>query len=158
MDVRLAARQKLERFIADQGLKHTRQRDVILDAFLAAGGHVSVEELLRLVQAEAPGVGAATVYRTLKLFTEAGIAHERNFQDNQTRYEPALDDEHHDHLICLDCGSIFEFEDQVIEDRQAAVAAQHGLNLQSHRHEIYGRCVSPASCVHRAAAEARAER
>ena len=155
MDTHAAARHKLERFIADKGLKHTRQRDVILDAFFAAGGHVSVEELLRQVQVEAPGVGAATVYRTLKLFTEAGVAHERNFQDGQSRYEPALDDTHHDHLICMDCGSIFEFEDQLIEDRQAGIAAEHGLSLQSHRHEIYGRCTAPSTCVHRAAAEAR---
>ena len=155
MDTHAAARHKLERFIADKGLKHTRQRDVILDAFLASGGHVSVEELLRQVQVEAPGVGAATVYRTLKLFTEAGVAHERNFQDGQSRYEPALGDAHHDHLICMDCGSIFEFEDQLIEDRQAGIAAEYGLSLQSHRHEIYGRCTALKSCVHRAAAEAR---
>jgi Fur family ferric uptake transcriptional regulator len=150
-----AARTKLHRFIEERGLKHTRQRELILDAFFEAGGHVSVEELLRRVQGVDAGVGTATVYRTLKLFTEAGVAHERNFQDGQSRYEPALDDAHHDHLICLDCGTIFEFEDPVVEERQAAVAADHGLTLASHRHEIYGRCRAPTACVHRLAAEAR---
>lgn len=154
MDAPTAARRKLDEFIAANGLKHTRQRDVIFEAFLAAGGHVSVEDLLRLVQDQAPGVGAATVYRTLKLFTDAGVAHERQFGDGQARYEPALDDEHHDHLICLDCGTIFEFEDPVIEARQAEVAARHGLELKSHRHEIYGRCRDAARCAHRKAAHA----
>jgi Fur family ferric uptake transcriptional regulator len=149
------ARAKLHRFIDEKGLKHTRQRELILSAFLGAGGHVSVEELLRKVQSADPGVGSATVYRTLKLFTEAGVAHERNFHDGQSRYEPALDDAHHDHLICLDCGTIFEFEDEVVEERQSAVAAAHGLALASHRHEIYGRCQTVATCVHRAAQDSR---
>lgn len=141
-----SARVRLDRFIADQGMKHTRQRDTILEEFMRAGGHVSVEDLLRRVQALAPGLGAATVYRTLKLFVDAGIAHERNFGDGQARYEPALDDEHHDHLICSDCGTIFEFEDPQIEARQSEIAAQHGLVLHAHRHEIHGRCVQREAC------------
>ena len=155
MDAALAARRKLDAFIASNGLKHTRQRDVIFEAFVAAGGHVSVEDLLRRVQDAAPGVGAATVYRTLKLFTDAGVAHERQFGDGQARYEAALGDDHHDHLICLDCGTIFEFEDPLIETRQAEVAAAHGLDLQSHRHEIFGRCRDRANCAHREAAASR---
>lgn len=139
------ARARLERHIDGQGMKHTRQRVQILEAFMR-GHHVTVEELLRAVQADAPGTGAATVYRTLKLFVEAGIAHERNFGDGQARYEPAVDDSHHDHLICTDCGTIFEFEEPEIEDRQARVAAAHGLTVRTHRHEIHGTCNQGAAC------------
>lgn len=144
-----AARRTLETHIRARGLKHTRQRDEILEAFFAVGGHVSIDELLSRVQTRMPGVGYATVYRTLKLFAEAGVAHERNFQDGQSRYEPVVADAHHDHLICLDCGAIFEFEDPEIERRQAEIAERLGLSVSVHRHEIYGRCRLGASCPRR---------
>ena len=142
------ARRTLEAHMRAQGLKHTRQRDEILQTFFAAGGHVSIDELLGRVQERMPGVGYATVYRTLKLFVEAGVAHERNFQDGQARFEPVLEDAHHDHLICLDCGHIFEFEEDEIERRQGEIATRHGLRMESHRHEIYGRCAA-AACPRR---------
>lgn len=142
----IAAQAKLERYIERAGLKQTRQRSIILESFLAAGSHLSVEEVLRAVQAVHPAIGAATVYRTLKLFVEAGLAHERNFGDGQARYEAAHDDEHHDHLICTDCHTIFEFEEPEIERRQAEVAEKHGIRLRSHRHEIYGECVERERC------------
>lgn len=145
----LRAQRQLETYMRDRGLKHTRQRDEILEVFFEAGGHASIDELLSRVQERMPGIGYATVYRTMKLFSEAGVAHERHFQDGQTRYEPVQPDEHHDHLICTDCGKIFEFEDPIIEQRQSEVAAAHGLRLDHHRHEIYGRCLNPQSCVHR---------
>jgi Fur family ferric uptake transcriptional regulator len=132
-----------------RGLKSTRQRDQILEAFLEAGGHVSIDELHVRVQSLMPGVGQATVYRTMKLLVEAGIAHERRFHDGQSRYEVVVGGEHHDHIICVTCGRIFEFEDPIIEARQAAVAAAHGLRVESHRHEIYGRCENPGTCPHR---------
>ncbi len=141
-----AAQAKLDRHIEREGLKQTRQRVIILEAFFGAGNHLSVEEVLRAVQAVQPAIGAATVYRTLKLFVEAGLAHERNFGDGQSRYEPAHDDEHHDHLICTDCNTIFEFEEAEIERRQAEVAERHGIRLRSHRHEIYGECIQREQC------------
>lgn len=150
-----AVHQRLEAFIRAQGLKQTRQREEILDVFLDAGGHLSVDELLRLLQQRMTGVGHATVYRTMKLLVDAGIAHERNFGDGQTRYEPVVPDQHHDHLICLDCNNIFEFEDPMIEQRQSEVAASHGLRLRSHRHEIYGSCLRPHDCPHREARQRR---
>lgn len=145
------AHRRLATYMRERGLKHTRQRDEILEAFFQAGGHVSVDELLVWVQQRMAGVGYATVYRTMKLFVEAGVAHERHFKDGQTRYEPVVADEHHDHLICTVCGTIFEFEDPMIERRQAEIAAAHGLRVDSHRHEIYGRCAAPDTCAHRAA-------
>lgn len=140
---------RLERHMLDRGLKSTRQRQVILDTFLEVDGHVAVDELLVRVQAHMPSVGYATVYRTLKLFVEAGVAHERRFGDGQARYEPVRTDEHHDHLICMDCGHIFEFEDPIIEERQAQVALEHGIRLVSHRHDIYGSCSTGPACPFR---------
>jgi Fur family ferric uptake transcriptional regulator len=145
------AQLRLDIYMRERGLKHTRQRDQILEAFFDAEGHVSIDDLLGLVQSRMAGVGYATVYRTMKLFTEAGVAHERHFQDGQTRYEPVVADHHHDHLICTVCGTIFEFEDPSIEQRQSDIAAAHGLRVESHRHEIYGTCLQPEQCVHRAA-------
>ena len=114
MSLRLPdAQRRLEQFIQTQGLKHTRQREEILEVFLGVEGHCSVEELTRAVQQKSPGVGNATIYRTMRLLVDAKIAHERQFGDGQTRYEPLSPDEHHDHLICLDCNEIFEFEDNI---------------------------------------------
>ena len=81
----------------------------------------------------------ATVYRTMKLLVEAGIAHERRFEDSLTCYERA-DAEHHDHLICTACNKIIEFEDPEIEERQEAVAAKYGFRISNHRLELYGLC------------------
>ncbi len=142
-------RDRLDDHLRQNGLKNTRQRQVILEAFLASDHHMAVEELLAAVQQRMSSVGHATIYRTMKLFTEAGIAHELRFGDGQTRYEPVIQGEHHDHLICDECGLIVEFEDQVIEDRQDAIAAEHGFRLTSHRHEIFGRCLDTAACERR---------
>lgn len=147
---------RLERHMREQGLKSTRQRQVILETFLEVEGHVAVDELLASVQAHMPGVGYATVYRTLKMFVEAGVAHERRFGDGQARYEPVRTDDHHDHLICVDCGHIFEFEDPLIEERQALVAQQHGFRLVAHRHDIFGACGAGPICPYREQAQAGA--
>lgn len=150
MNVR-AAQDLLARHIRDQGLKHTKQREVVLDAFMAGEGHVSIDDVLRRAQGQSPGLGYATVYRAMKLFVDAGIALERHFQDGQTRYEPVDPDEHHDHLICTACGNIFEFEDPIIEERQREVARTHGFRASHHRHEIYGTCDDPSTCTRRPA-------
>ena len=143
------ARARLATHMREKGLKHTRQREQILEVFFEGGGHASIDEVLGRVQERMPGVGYATVYRSMKLFVEAGLAHERHFQEAQTRFEPVESNEHHDHLICITCKTIFEFEDPLIEQRQADVAAAHGLRLTTHRHEIYGACLNPVACPHR---------
>jgi Fur family ferric uptake transcriptional regulator len=142
--VSIHADDRLEAYIQRRGLKQTRQRKLILEVFLAMVGHVSAEQLLVAVQARDAGVGPATVYRTLRLFEEAGIAHVRRFGDGRTLYEPVGD--HHDHLLCATCGHIFEFEDEVIEEHQRAVADRYGLDIVSHRHEITGACRRPETC------------
>jgi Fur family ferric uptake transcriptional regulator len=127
-------------FAARKGLRSTRQRDVILDVFLSTHEHLSVEELYLKVKASHPGIGQATVYRTLKLFVEAGLAREMTLSDGQTRYEHQLAGEHHDHLICTRCNSIIEFEDETIERLQREIAQRHGFILTSHKMQLCGIC------------------
>ena len=126
----------------DKGLKSTRQREAILDEFLRVGSHISTEELYLRLRRKTPQIGYATVHRTLKLFAECGIAEQRHFGDGQARYEASDLDEHHDHLICITCGRIVEFEDPRIEQLQEEVARQHGFSIERHRLELYGCCES----------------
>lgn len=120
-------------------LKSTAQRDDIARVFFAGEGHVSVEELYSQVKRVNPRIGYATVYRTMKLLTDCGLAAERHFRDGEARYESA-DDHHHDHLICETCGMIVEFEEDRIEALQAEIAQRMGFELSGHKMELYGRC------------------
>lgn len=127
-------------YAAAKRLRSTRQRDIILDTFLATHQHVSVEDLYLKVKSSHPGIGQATVYRTLKLFAEAGLAREILLHDGQTRYEHILAGEHHDHLICTGCNAIIEFENETIEKLQDDIATRHGFLIRSHKLELYGLC------------------
>jgi Fur family ferric uptake transcriptional regulator len=133
-------REIFRKYISKEGLKFTRQREVILDEFLRTGAHLSTEELYLKVRKKHPHIGYATVYRTLKLLAECGLAKERDFGAGQTLYEAADRGRHHDHLICTECGAIIEFEDLRIEELQDQVAKKHGFTIRDHRLEIYGRC------------------
>ena len=133
-------RQALARYLEDHNLKHTKQRDAILDVFLEATGHVTSEELYERVRERHPGIGYTTVYRTMKLLCDAGLASERHFDDGITRYEIAQ--EHHDHLVCVKCGKIIEFECRMIENTQDQIAARYHFRVLRHRHELYGHCSS----------------
>ena len=130
---------RLSEYIARKGLRQTPQRRLIVEVFLHSGRHLATEELLAEVRKRNSAIGYATVYRTLRLLAESGIAEERHFGDSVTRYERA-DTEHHDHLICTECGTITEFEEPRIERLQDAVADTHGWTLETHRLELYGVC------------------
>ncbi len=128
-------------YIDRNGLKHSRQRERIAETFLAMGGHVSVDELVARVRRVDPRISVATVYRTMKLLADCGVAVQRQFGgDGQTRYEAATGRPHHDHLICTTCGEIVEFANERIESLQEIVAKRHGFEVESHRLELYGRC------------------
>jgi Fur family ferric uptake transcriptional regulator len=127
-------------YMRDKGLRSTNQRRLVSDVFFRSKGHLSIDDLLALVRKKDASVGYATVYRTLKLLSESGLAYERQFRDGPTRYELAHAESHHDHLICVQCGRIEEFEDHEIETLQENVARRHGFALSSHRHELYGVC------------------
>lgn len=130
----------LDAYMAKKGLRSTDQRRLIVETFFRARAHVSIEELLAKVRARDKHVGYATVYRTLKLLAECGVAHERRFGDGVTRYELADDATHHDHLICVECGDITEFEEPRIETIQEEIGRKYGFDLRSHKHELYGVC------------------
>jgi Fur family ferric uptake transcriptional regulator len=114
-------------YLDGMGLKHTRQRDAILITFLESEEHVSAEQLYQEVRKESPNVGYTTVYRTLKLLVDAGLAQERRFDDGLTRYE--IEHAHHDHLVS-----------ELIEDTQEKIAVEYGFKVLRHRHELYGHC------------------
>ena len=133
-------RARLNEYMAKHGLRSTEQRRVVTEMFFATDGHLSIEDLLDRVRVAEPRIGYATVYRTLKLLKECGLAFERHFGDGVSRYEVAWEDEHHDHLICLDCEKIIEFEDEAIEKLQHEVSANHGFTLVRHKLELYGIC------------------
>ena len=135
-----AALLRLGSWLEERGLKHSRQRDVIVETFYGMGGHVPVDGLVARVRSLDARVSVATVYRTMKLLAECGIAVPRRFDDGQTRYEPASGRAHHDHLICTGCGRIVEFENEKIEELQIRVAHGQGFEVDSHKLELYGRC------------------
>jgi Fur family ferric uptake transcriptional regulator len=127
-------------FLSERQLKMTNQRKIIISEFVKAGGHLSAEELFRLVKKKAQGVGLASVYRTIGSLVEAGLAVERRFLDKTSVYELEEPGHHHDHLICLKCRKIFEFENSAIEDQQKKVAEELGFSLKDHKLELYGWC------------------
>ena len=122
------------------GLKRTAQRDLILDVFLRTEEHVSSEDLYELVKAEDSSVGFTTVYRTLKLLQECGLARNVQYYDGRMLYEHDFKHGHHDHLICTSCGALIEFYSEIIENIQDEIAARHGFQLESHSLRIFGVC------------------
>jgi Fur family ferric uptake transcriptional regulator len=127
-------------YIAGRGLKVSKAREQIVDVFLGLQNHVDLAEILARVRERHPNTSPATVYRTVKLLEDAGIAQSRHFGDRQTLYELAAGRAHHDHLICERCGEITEFADEDIERLQEDVARDHGFTLHKHRHELFGLC------------------
>ena len=125
--------------LARHRLKRSAQREAILDAFLKAENHVSVEDLLKLVRRRHPEVGRTTIYRTLKVFKDAGLASELIFGD-EARFEPFWKRDHHDHIVCTRCGAIIEFTSPEIERIQEEIATGLGFAIEGHRHHIFGRC------------------
>jgi Fur family transcriptional regulator, ferric uptake regulator len=142
----------LQAYMVKKGLRSTEQRRLIVETFFQAPAHITIEELLAQVRSSDSRVGYATVYRTLKLLAECGVAYERRFGDGVTRYEVANEEHHHDHLICIECGTIAEFEEPAIERLQEEIATRHGFLVKSHKHELYGIC---AACSKQAAEGAR---
>ena len=132
-------RQVLAAYLTRNRLKRSAQREAILEAFVRAGHHVSVEDLLKIVRRRHPEVGRTTIYRTLKLFKDAGLASEL-LLGGEARFEPVWNRDHHDHFVCVSCGEIFEFQSAEIERLQAEIAERIGFAIEGHRHHIFGRC------------------
>ena len=131
--------QKFSDFLTRRTLRYTRQRRVILETFLAVKDHVSSEELYLAVRGHDLAIGQVTVYRTLKLLCEAGIASAVNFEEGLVRYEP-IGLHHHDHLVCESCGRKVEFVNDDIESLQEKVCAEHDFRPTAHHMVLYGIC------------------
>jgi Fur family ferric uptake transcriptional regulator len=126
----------IEQLCAEKGMKMTEQRRVIARVLSEAQDHPDVEEVHRRSASEDPGISIATVYRTMRLFEEAGIVERHEFGDGRARYEetPAT---HHDHLIDMRSGKVIEFRNEEIERIQQEIARTHGYKLVGHRLELF---------------------
>lgn len=122
------------------GLKHTEQRDTILKAFLETRDHLSTEELHRLVQKRDPKIGFTTVYRTLKLFSECGLASEVAFHDGIARYEHQHNRRSHHHMVCTTCGSSVEFFSPEVDKAEQEIGKKFKYETTRHTFQIYGLC------------------
>lgn len=128
---------RIEKLCVDKGLRMTDQRRVIARVLSDAVDHPDAEELYRRATAIDPNISIATVYRTVKLFEDAGILERHDFRDGRSRYEEMPED-HHDHLIDVQSGNVIEFRNEEIERLQRRVAEELGFELIDHRLELYG--------------------
>ena len=128
---------RIEKLCVEKGLRMTEQRRVIARVLSEAEDHPDAEELHRRASAQDNRISLATVYRTVRLFEDAGIIERHDFRDGRSRYEEAPD-EHHDHLIDMNSGEVIEFFDEEIEKLQEVIARKLGYKLVDHRLELYG--------------------
>lgn len=131
---------KFRSHLASQGLRMTPERQVVLDGALNAQGHFTADTLYVHLKRQHPRVSRATVYRTLELLVRSGLVERVDLGGQQAYYEYVFGREHHDHLICLGCGTIIEFTSPAIEDLQRTVCREHQFEIRHHSHKIFGRC------------------
>ena len=129
------------------GLKVTLPRIKIFEMLqFPQNQHVSAEDLYKKLIEQGEEIGLATVYRVLNQFDDAGIVSRHHFEGGKSVFE-LTSQQHHDHLVCLDCGKVIEFSDDVIEQRQHQIAKRHHITLTNHSLYLYGRCDNP-ECDH----------
>jgi Fur family ferric uptake transcriptional regulator len=129
------------------GLKTTLPRLRILQLLESSPNHhLSAEEIYKTLSDCDEDVGLATVYRVLTQFEAAGMVIRHRFEGNSTAVFELNERNHHDHLLCIDCGAVIEFTDKIIEQRQNEIAAQHGFILNDHCLYLYGKCQNPQTC------------
>lgn len=130
----------LNEYLKKKDLKLTDQRKLILDEFLNTEIHFTAEALYDKLKQKNSNIGLTTVYRTLKLFCECGLASELKLADGISRYEHLFGHNHHDHLICIECGKLIEVTDPEIEELQNRLAKNNDFKVLHHRMELYGIC------------------
>ncbi len=133
-------RLQLKEFLVSQSLKYTEQRWKIAELILSTGGHLDAQALVDQVKKRHSGIGAATVYRSIKVLCDASILKESLIDSKGRIFYELFDKQHHDHIICLDCGEIFEFYDSKIESLQNAVIEKMQFQEVGHRHIVYTHC------------------
>ncbi len=131
----------LEAHLKRRGLNRSSRRDLVVSAFLSSNKHLSVDDLYALVRRKSPAIGRTTVYRTLKLLENAGLAQALVLK-GETRFERVFNRRHHDHFICNDCGAIFEFSSDEIEALQEEEAGRIGFRIDGHEHRVFGKCAT----------------
>ncbi|MCZ8086006.1 MAG: Fur family transcriptional regulator [Brevundimonas sp.] len=136
--------ERIEKLCVERGMRMTEQRRVIARVLSQAKDHPDVEELYHRASAIDPHISIATVYRTVRLFEEAGVVDKHDFGDGRSRYEEAGDD-HHDHLIDTRSGDVIEFFDAEIEKLKSEIARRLGFELVGHKLELYGKPIPGAS-------------
>ena len=129
-----------EEYLRTERLKMTGQRRNMVRAALEQRGHFTAEELYQRLVNDGESVSMATVYRGLRLLEESGIVEGHDFADGQRRYEQAIKREHHDHMVCVDCRKVFEFQNPAIEEQQHKVAKDNGFEIQDHTLTLYVKC------------------
>jgi Fur family ferric uptake transcriptional regulator len=145
----LEASARFEQFLTHRRLRMTRERREVLDGVLAARGHFEVDELLALLRASGSRVSRATLYRTLTHLVTSGLVHRIEMERGQARYEPMFGRHHHDHLVCLSCGKIIEFESAEIERLQEEVCRRKKFVMTGHIHQIRGACSACSAAASR---------
>ncbi|BAF70187.1 MULTISPECIES: Fur family transcriptional regulator [unclassified Nitratiruptor] len=131
--------QELKEIVKKRGLKHSSQREQVLKVLFHAKEHLTPEEIYNKVKKENPNIGLATVYRTLSLLEKEDMVSSVSFGHEGKKYELNRG-EHHDHMICLECGKILEFYDENLEKLQEKIAEEHNFKLLTHQMNLYGIC------------------
>lgn len=134
--------------LKSNGLRITQLRIDLIDFILSSTDHWTIQEMVDRVQKQMPKVGVATVYRTVNLLVDERFVTRTMLEDGTARFE-TTPEEHHDHMTCVICGKIVEFENQQIEKLQEKVAKELGFKLTDHRMELYGECLDPKRCKKR---------
>lgn len=155
------ALERLEAYLRQQGLKMTAQRRRMVEIVLAQPGHFSADDLHARLRQQGEHLSLATVYRSLQVLEAAGILEGHDFDDGQRRYERLLERAHHDHMVCIDCRLVVEFQNDAIERLQEKVASAHQFRIREHHLTLYVACEQLAQrgrCERRDAAASAARR
>lgn len=131
---------KLLNYLKNKGLRHSEVRTKVASVVAESEEHFDIQQLVARVQKKYKEIGAATVYRTVKTLIEAGILRETLQGNSGVALFEFTSEDHHDHIVCVDCGSIFEFHDEGLEAAQARTVKAHGFDEVRHQHVIYARC------------------
>jgi Fur family ferric uptake transcriptional regulator len=147
--------QAIEKFMKSRGLKLTGPRRRVVEKLLSVKGHVGADDLIELLRKDRTPVSKATVYRTLAVVSQSGLIDGHDFDSGRRVYEPMVGRAHHDHLYCIHCGKVIEFQEEAIERLQDMVVARHRFTPVYHSHKIFGYC---SACRDKAPVPVREER
>ena len=147
-----AATGRFRAYLSTHRLRMTRERRLILDQVLSSRGHFDVDDLLARLRRAGRPVSRATLYRSLTHLVDSGLVHKVEMAHGQARYEPMVGRHHHDHMVCLSCGAILEFESREVERIQEEVCRKKRFLMTGHTHQIRGYC---GRCVLKGATRVR---